>query len=61
MALPKLNDAGELTEKSEEESPSSLTFWVVGVGEVESLRFEGSSSSQNIVFDDPRNRRESSF
>jgi hypothetical protein len=38
MALPKSNDAGELYEKSEEESPSPLSSLVVDLGESESLR-----------------------
>jgi len=37
MALPKSNEAGELKEKSEEESPSSLKFLVLEVGEFASL------------------------
>ena len=37
MALPKSNDAGELKEKREEESPSSLRFFAVDAGESESL------------------------
>jgi hypothetical protein len=44
MALPKSKDAGELTENSEEESPRSLRFWVVGYGESEGLCHEGSSA-----------------
>jgi hypothetical protein len=43
MALPKPNDAVELNEKSEEESPSSLRFFVVDLGEIEVLCREGSS------------------
>jgi hypothetical protein len=37
MALPKSNEAGELKEKSEEESPSSLRLLVLEVGEFASL------------------------
>jgi hypothetical protein len=43
MALPKSNDAVELNEKSEEESPSSLRSFVVDLGEIEGLCREGSS------------------
>ena len=44
MALPKSNDAVELNENSEEESPSSLRSFVVDLGEIEVLSREGSSS-----------------
>jgi hypothetical protein len=42
MALPKSNVAGELREKSEEESPSWLMFLSVELGEIEYLCGEGS-------------------
>ena len=38
IAPPKSNDTGELYEKSEEESPSSLCSLVVDLGGSESLR-----------------------
>ena len=42
-ALPKSKDAGELNEKSEEESPSSLRFLVFESGDSEGTRRWGSS------------------
>jgi hypothetical protein len=43
MALPKSNEARELKEKSEEESPSSLRFLAADLGESKGLCREGSS------------------
>lgn len=43
MPPPKSNEAGELNEKTEDESPSSLRFWVVVFGESENLCREGRS------------------
>jgi len=60
MALPKSKDAGELNEKSEEESPSSLRSLVVEFGELEGMRRRGSSEWENIFLVDPGNRSESS-
>jgi hypothetical protein len=59
MALPKSNNAGELNEKSGEESPSSLRSLVVDLGKSDTPCRKGRSGSENIDLVDPGYRSES--